>query len=216
MVRTLPLGIGCWHHCHMDTDSNDAPDTPTTQEDTPTTTEDPAGRTDPPFTADEYETVTGYIDFHRQTLAWKIRGLGIDQLRATIPSSAMTLGGMLAHLSFVEDFWISLCVGSEMPEPWASTDWDADQDADWHLAGASDAEALWKLWEDSVERSRGIVDGLVAAHGPDAAMAGLHEDRGSGEQVTLRWILVHLVEEYARHVGHADLLREAIDGLTGE
>lgn len=207
----------------MTADSNDAPDTSTTSEDSRITTDDsrtasddPAGRTDPPLLADEHDTVTGYIDFHRQTLAWKIRGLDIDQLRATLPSSAMTLGGMLSHLSFVEDFWLSLCVGGEMPEPWASTDWDADQDADWHLAGTSDADALWKLWEDSVERSRGIVDGLVAAHGPDAAMAGRHEDKGSGEQVTLRWILVHLVEEYARHVGHADLLRECVDGRTGQ
>lgn len=189
----------------MDSDSNDAPAGSAADD-----------RADPPVVANEYDTVVGYIDFHRQTLAWKIRGLDIDELRATHPPSDMTLGGMLAHLSFVEDFWISLVVGRDMPEPWASTDWDADPDADWHLTTTSGAEELWGLWEASVARSRGILGGLVEKHGAEAVMTTTHRDWRSGEQVSLRWILVHLVEEYARHVGHADLLRESIDGQTGE
>lgn len=203
----------------MDTDSREAPErSPTERTDTEPSRTEPAHteRTDPPVVANEYDTVVGYIDFLRQTLAWKTCGLDIDQLRTMLPPSDMTLGGMLAHLSFVEDFWISLVVGRDMPEPWASTDWDADPDWDWHLAAASGAEELWGLWEASVARSRGVLGDLVEKHGAEAVMATTHEDGGSGEQMSLRWILVHLVEEYGRHVGHADLLRESIDGQTGE
>jgi uncharacterized damage-inducible protein DinB len=177
---------------------------------------DGSHRTDPPGIAGEYDTVVGYIDFLRQSLAWKIRGLGIDQLRRTLPPSTMTLGGMLAHLAYVEDFWFSRVVGGTWPEPWASTDWAADQDWDWHLVGTSGADDLWGLWEASVARSRAVLRAQLEAHGAEAALATAYRPWSGDDTVSLRWILVHMVEEYGRHVGHADLLRESIDGQTGE
>ena len=199
----------------MTTDSNDAPaHTGPLKHTSPPT--DGSHRTDPPGIADEYDTVVGYIDFLRQTLAWKIRGLDIAQLRRALPPSSMTLGGMLAHLAYVEDFWFSRVVGGHWPEPWASTDWGADPDWDWHLVGTSGADDLWGLWEASVARSRAVLSGYLEEHGTEAALATPHRPWSGDDTVSLRWILVHMVEEYGRHVGHADLLRESIDGQTGE
>ena len=119
----------------------------------------------------------------------------------------MTLGGMLKHLAFVEHWWFH-CVfqGHESAEPWASVDWHADGDWDWHSAA-----------DDTPERAVGALDAAVAAADRISAGAGLGRPRGapeprSGEAFRLRWILLHMVEEYARHNGHADLIRESIDG----
>ena len=177
---------------------------------------DASRRTDPPFNAGEHDTVGGYIDFLRQTVAWKARGLDIDQLRQTLPPSSMTLGGMLAHLAYVEDFWLSRTVAGEWPQPWASVDWDADEDWDWHLVGTSGADDLWQMWETSVARSRDVLRRVIETHLAEAALATTYRPWSGDDTVSLRWILVHLVEEYGRHAGHADLLREAIDGQTGE
>jgi hypothetical protein len=93
-------------------------------------------------------------------------------------------------------------------------DWRADPDWDWHSAAEDTPEQLHALWQDAVARSRSLVAEALADGGPGRLAAWI--DDYHGEAPSLRWILVHLVEEYARHNGHADLLRESVDGLTGE
>ncbi|GAA1169847.1 DinB family protein [Ornithinimicrobium humiphilum] len=174
---------------------------------------DEQGRPEPPMVAGEAATLLGFLDFQRATLEWKTRGLDEAGLRTTLPPSGMTLAGLLKHLAWVEDFWfVHTAGGSPMPEPWAGVDWDADHDWEWHSALEDDAPALRATWEASVARSRALVDRLLVTSGLD----GTHTAWGGRAEVTLRWILVHMVEEYARHNGHADLLREAVDGVTGE
>jgi len=174
---------------------------------------DEHGRLDPPFAGDEMSTLRGFLDFHRRTLAWKLEGLTRDQLAATHPPSTMTLGGMLKHLAYVEDSWFGeVFLGREPSEPWRSTDWQADADWDWHSAVDDDPADVLALWTESVARSDAALE--AATDGLDTL--AVRPWRGTGEPLSLRWIVVHMIEEYCRHNGHADLLREAIDGSTGE
>jgi uncharacterized damage-inducible protein DinB len=127
----------------------------------------------------------------------------------------MTLGGLLKHLAYVEDFWCSRQMhGRDPTPPWDSVDWKADPDWDWHSAADDTPDQLRTLWQDAVARSRSLVAEGLAGGGLDRLAARVDEWRG--EAPSLRWILAHLIEEYARHNGHADLLRESVDGLTGE
>lgn len=175
-------------------------------------TADEHGRTDPPFAGDEMSTLRGFLDFHRRTLAWKLEGLTRDQLAATHPPSTMTLGGMLTHLAYVEDWWFGVVLdGSDPVEPWASAPWHEDPDWDWRPAAADPDDAV-ALWESAVARS----DALLVAAPDGLETVAVRRDRRTGEPISLRWIVVHMIEEYCRHNGHADLLREAIDGSTGE
>jgi uncharacterized damage-inducible protein DinB len=176
---------------------------------------DDHGRPEPPLDATEADTLLGFLDFHRATLEWKTRGLADEQLRTALAPSSMTLGGMLKHLALVEDHWFTeVAAGTPEPEPWASVDWAADRDWEWHSAAQDPGDALRALWAASVARSRTVTDRLLA-EGPEA-LGRLHARPTGQTQFSLRWILVHMVEEYARHNGHADLLREAIDGSVGE
>jgi hypothetical protein len=104
---------------------------------------DEQGRPSPPLNGDEASTLLGFLDFQRATLEWRCRGLGDDQLRITLAPSPLTLGGMLHHLAYVEDYWFSGVV-AEQPtlEPWASVDWKADPDWDWHVAAEQSGETL--------------------------------------------------------------------------
>lgn len=170
-------------------------------------------RTDPPLAADEITTLRTFLDFHRRTLLLKTDGLDAGQLARTHAPSTMTLGGLLKHLALVEDSWFGeVLAGREPSEPWASVDWDADRDWEWHTAAQDDPDALRTLLRDTIARSDAIVDAL----GGDLDHPAARPHRRTGEPISLRWILVHMIEEYARHNGHADLLREAIDGVTGE
>ena len=175
---------------------------------------DEHGRPEPPLAGDETATLVGFLDFHRATLAWKCAGLDADALRATTAASSMTLGGMLKHLAYVEELWCSRWLHGRDPQPpWDTVDWKADQDWDWHSAAGDTPEQLHALWRDAVERSRSLVAEALADSGLDQLARRTWPD---GRAPSLRWILVHLIEEYARHNGHADLLRESVDGLTGE
>jgi hypothetical protein len=122
----------------------------------------------------------------------------------------MTLGGMLSHMAFVEDWWFSVrLLGNEPEPPFAGVDWEADWDWDWHTAVDRSPEELRGMLAAAVARSRERVAGM---HLDAVAATTTH----SGEPFTLRWVVLHMVEEYARHNGHADLLRESIDGSTGD
>ena len=168
----------------------------------------------PPSSGDEMATLLGFLELQRATLEWKTGGLGAAGLTATVGSSTMTLGGMLKHLALVEDYWCSQWLhGRDQGPPWDAVDWDADPDWDWHSAAHDTPEQLHTMWHDAVARSRDLVSDGLAAGGLDVLAKRSEPD---GESPSLRWILLHLIEEYARHVGHADLIRESVDGLTGE
>lgn len=173
-------------------------------------------RTDPPLRADEATTLLAFLDYHRDTFRSKVAGLDSAQLAATLAPSPMTLGGMMKHLALVESNWLSArLMGRPEVEPWASVDWAADEDWDWHSAAHDSPEELRALFDESVAASDAIVAEALATDGLDHESAIVSNVEGEG-RFSLRWILVHLIEEYARHNGHADLIRESIDGLTGE
>ena len=181
----------------------------------PMTDLDEQGRPEPPLAADETASVLGFLEFQRATLAWKCSGLDAAGLRATTAASSMTLGGLLKHMAYVEDLWFSRRLyGRGKTPPWDTVDWEADRDWDWHSAAEDTPEELRTLWQDAVTRSRGLVAEALVDGGLDRPAAVL--DDYHGQAPSLRWILLHMIEEYARHNGHADLLRESVDGLTGE
>ena len=176
---------------------------------------DEQGRLEPPLAADETATLLAFLEYQRATLGWKCAGLDADGLDATVGASSMTLGGLLKHMAYVEDLWCSRRLHGRDPEPpWDRVDWDADADWDWHSASDDSPEHLQALWQDAVARSRPLVAEALADGGLDRSAVWV--DDWYGVAPSLRWILVHLIREYARHDGHADLLRESVDGLTGE
>jgi uncharacterized damage-inducible protein DinB len=172
-------------------------------------------RTDPPLRADEATTLRAFLDFHRDTFRWKCAGLTQEQLAQTLPPSDMTLGGMMKHLAVVESGWFeeTFAGGTSMP-PFDTVDWDADRDWEWHTAKDDTPEELFALFDEAVRRADAVVDGALAGQGLDAESS--QESRRNEGRFSLRWIIVHMIEEYARHNGHADLIRESIDGQTGE
>jgi hypothetical protein len=164
-----------------------------------------ATRTDPPAQGSEREQLLAFLDYHRATFAQKTGGLDSAQLATTAAASTMTLGGMLKHAALNEDAWFTQRLGGgALPEPWASVDWEARPDWEWETAADDSPDELRAQWEESVARSRALLAG-VDLDAPAAAA-----------RFNARWIVVHMIEEYARHNGHADLIREAIDGETGE
>ncbi|GED10369.1 DinB family protein [Cellulosimicrobium cellulans] len=172
-------------------------------------------RTDPPVSADEVDTLRGFLDFHRETLRWKTSGLDAAELAHRVRPSSMTLGGLLKHLAFVESQWFSQVLLDEpLMAPFDTADWADDRDWDWTSAAGDSPAALRMLFDRAVAASDAILDDALADGGLDRLSA--RPDRHTGEHWNLRWILVHMIEEYARHNGHADLLREAIDGTVGE
>jgi hypothetical protein len=172
-------------------------------------------RIDPPLRANEADTLLGYLDYQRDTLRQKTHGLGAEQLRAKLPPSTMTLGGMLKHLALVETWWFNeVMLGNPQIEPWASVDWEADEDWDWHSADADSPEQLRALFDSAAAASDEIIRTALADGGLD--QLSVRESRRTEGAFSLRWIILHMIEEYARHNGHADLLRESIDGVTGE
>jgi uncharacterized damage-inducible protein DinB len=175
---------------------------------------DEQGREEPPLEADEAGTVLGFLEYQRATLAWKCEGLDAAGLTATVGASAMTLGGLLKHMALVEDDWLSWRLhGRDRPPPWDTVDWDADPHWEWRSAAEDSPEQLAALWQGTVARSRSLVAEALAEGGLERLARRTWSD---GRAPSLRWILMHMIEEYARHNGHADLLRESVDGRTGE
>jgi hypothetical protein len=156
----------------------------------------------------------GFLERQRATLAWKCGGLDAAGLRATLALSSMTLGGTLKHLAHIEDEMFSQWLhGRDLGPPWDTVDWDADPDWDWHSAAEDSPEQLLTLWQDAMARSRSLVTEALGDGGLERLGTGITNARG--ESPTLRYILITMIEEYARHNGHVDLLRESVDGLTG-
>jgi uncharacterized damage-inducible protein DinB len=168
----------------------------------------------PPVAGDEHDTLVGALERQRGYVAWKCGNLGPAGLRATLGPSTMTLGGLLKHLALVEDDWISVKLhGRDRCPPWDAIDWDADPDWEWRSAAEDTPAQLRSMWEEAVARSRALVAEAFAAGGLDRPAAFTWPD---GRTPSLRRILIDMIEEYARHVGHADLIRESVDGLVGE
>lgn len=174
---------------------------------------DDQGRPEPPPAGDEIDTLVGFLEYQRATFGWKCGGLDQTGLSTTIAASSMTLGGMLKHMADVEDSWFSVRLrGNDPAPPWNEVDWDADPDWEWHSAADDTPEQLHEIWRDAVARSREMVAAVLPAGLGQLAVFRWAD----GSAPSLRWILCHMIEEYARHNGHADLIRESIDGSTGE
>jgi Protein of unknown function (DUF664) len=169
---------------------------------------------EPPVAGNEADTLIGSLERERRIFAWKCGGLDAAGLRATVGASPVTLGGLLKHLALIEDEYFSRRLrGQEFGPPWDTVDWDADPDWEWHSAAEDSPAQLYALWEEAVARSRAAVADALADGGPGQLARFTWPD---GRSPSLRRILVDLIEEYARHVGHADLIRESVDGLVGE
>ena len=179
----------------------------------PGITIDDQGRPEPPVAADETATLLGFLDFQRATFAWKCSELDAAGLQATVGVSSMTLGGMLKHLALVEESWFCRWLGRDMRQLWKDVDWNGDPDWEWRTAAEDSPEQLRTLWEESVALARGSL-GEALTHGDLGQPAT--RTWPDGRAPNLRWIVCHMIEEYARHNGHADLIREAVDGSTGE
>jgi uncharacterized damage-inducible protein DinB len=173
-------------------------------------------RTDPPLDADEPTMLRAFLDYHRDTLRLKVDGLTREQLGQTLPPSSMTLGGMVKHLALVESNWFEVVLtGGELMPPFPDVDWDADPDWEWRTGADDGPERLMALFDDALARADRAIDEAAASPTGLDTRSVKPSRRGDGH-FTLRWILLHMIEEYARHNGHADLIRESIDGRTGE
>jgi hypothetical protein len=169
---------------------------------------------EPPLAGTEVEHLVGALDRLRWTFRWKAGGLDASGLQTRIGASVLTLGGLLKHLAFVEDYTSSTKLSGESPGgPWNPADWDADADWEFTSAFSDTPEHLYGLWDGAVERSRVRLSAALADGGLDQLVDASDDD---GRHASLRRLVCDLIEEYGRHTGHADLLREAVDGLVGE
>lgn len=169
---------------------------------------------EPPFAGSEVEHLLGALDRMRATFRWKAGGLDSAGLRARVGASSLTLGGLLKHLALVEDdtFRTKLS-GEQLGAPWDTADWDGDPDWPFTSAAQDTPEQLYALWDDTVERARTRLNAALTDGGLDQLV---HVRAPDGRHASLRRLVCDMIEEYGRHTGHADLLREAVDGRVGE
>ena len=169
---------------------------------------------EPPLAGSEAEQLLGALNRLRTSFRWKTDNLDSAGLAVRIGASSLTLGGLLKHLALVEDHsFSSKLSGTPLGPPWNTVDWRADPDWDFDSAAGDSPEQLYALWDEAVRRSQAQLDAALADGGLDQL---IHLARPDGRQANLRRLVCDLIEEYGRHTGHADLLREAVDGLIGE
>ena len=162
----------------------------------------------------EAEALTAVLERNRRTFAWKTADLDQQGLRASTPPSTMTLGGLIKHVALVEADWLAVKLAGEgYGAPWDAVDFDADPDWEWRTGATDPPDDVYAVWRAAVERSRALVAAVVEERGLDGPASFTWTD---GRTPTVRDMLLDMIEEYARHTGHADLLREALDGRTGE
>jgi uncharacterized damage-inducible protein DinB len=163
-------------------------------------------RTAPPFIADEQAMLNNWLDWHRETLAVKCAGLSEEQLRQrSVPPSTLSLLGLVRHMAHVERAWFRHVLNDENVPLLYKTD---DPDGEFNDVDTASAEEAFATWRAEVEHARKI--------SADVPLDAIGKRQRHGQDCSHRWILVHMIEEYCRHNGHADILRESIDGLTGE
>jgi Protein of unknown function (DUF664) len=168
---------------------------------------------EPPLAGTEAEQLVGALERLRATFRWKADGLDAAGLRARAGASALTLGGLLKHLAAMEDYTFTTKLrGAPLGAPWDAWGWDGSNDWEFTSAASDTPEQLYALWDDAVERSRSRLSAALAEGG----LGQLTNVSADGPHASLRRLLCDLIEEYGRHTGHADLLREAVDGLSGE
>ncbi|WP_326837173.1 DinB family protein [Amycolatopsis rhabdoformis] len=173
---------------------------------TPPAKSAPPERLDPPMDADERTQLTMFLDYLRASVVWKCSGLTDEQARRRlVPSELTTISGLLGHLALVENWWFRVVLDGQ-PDEWAEA-LAQDPDAEFRVALTTPIEQLIAGYEAEVALSREIV---AAREFTDTVR---YKDR---EDLNVRWVVTHLIEETARHLGHLDLLRELTDGLTGE
>ncbi len=165
----------------------------------------------PPLRGNELETLQAFLDYYRAVIVEKASGLEAEGLRARLGPSTLTLGAIVHHLALVENWWFHQCLtGEEEDDPWKGAPWDDDEDWDFTIAASLDPHTILDRYRSECERSRAIVE---ASSGLEQLSVRTNRE---GEAWSLRWILVHMIEETARHAGHMDLIRESIDGSTGD
>ena len=173
------------------------------------TTPDPADfRTDPPYGDDERAMLEAFLDYHRGTLLWKASGLTGEQLvDATVDPSRLTMLGLVRHLALNERSWFRQRVaGLDLPDTY---DLSENEDAELLELDPARAEEDFAIYRNEIAAAKEAVKDLPLDH-------TFPHPRREGVGITLRWVYLHMIEEYARHNGHADLIRERLDGLTGE
>jgi hypothetical protein len=169
---------------------------------------------EPPFAGTEAAQLLGALDRQRATFRWKAADLGAEGLRARLGVSTLTLGGLLKHLALQEDYASAVKLSGEpLGLPWDAADWEGDPDWEFTTAATDSPESLYALYDASVVRSRARFAHALSHGGPEQFV---HVALPDGRRVNLRRLLCDLLEEYSRHTWHADLLREAADGRTGE
>ncbi len=169
----------------------------------------PDPRNHPDSQADERTTLTGFLNFQRETLAWKCADLSAEQLaRRAVPCTTMSLLGIVRHMAEVERIWFRVVLSQQPPVPHFYSDEDTDGEFNDAVADDEVVAIGFATWRAEIAYAESFV-----ASAPNLDVAGTNK---WGETMSLRWILVHMVEEYARHNGHADLLRQTIDGRAGE
>jgi hypothetical protein len=169
---------------------------------------------EPPFAGTETEALLGALDRQRWTFRYKAGDLDAAGLRATVGASSLTLGGLLKHLAANEDYLVSVKLsGAPMPEAWQDNGWDGDDDWEFTSAAGDTPDTLYALYDGAVARARELTAAAIADGGLDQPV---HASDGEGNHANLRRLLFDQLEEYGRHTGHADLLRQAVDGRVGE
>jgi hypothetical protein len=169
---------------------------------------------EPPIAGTEEEHLVGALDRLRTTFRWKADALDAAGMQTRIGASSLTIGGLLKHLAAQEDYASTTKLSGEpLGAPWDATGWDGSDD--WEFTSSADdtPEQLYALWDAAVERSRARFDAALADGGLDQLV---HVAWPDGRHASLRRLLCDLIEEYGRHTGHADMIREAVDGLVGE
>lgn len=160
---------------------------------------------------DEAEMLQFALDRVRRQFAWKTGGLEAEQLRRQHPPSTMTLAGLIKHMAFVEDGFAATAAEQPLGPPWDAHDWVGNDEWGWESVLTDDPQELYGLWYASVERSRAAWAAMSADGGLDTMVADADPEWVKNR----RRILIDLLEEYLKHTGHADVLREAVDGLRG-
>lgn len=169
---------------------------------------------EPPFAGTETEHVLGALDRLRATFRWKADSLDAEQIHATVGRSTLSAGGLLKHLAVQEDYAAFVKIAGEpMPPVWDDNDWDDDQDWEFSSSVAQSPDDLYTLYDDALARARAVVRRALDERGIADESAVTLED---GTRAGIRRILFDLLEEYGRHTGHMDLIREGLDGRVGE
>jgi uncharacterized damage-inducible protein DinB len=170
----------------------------------------PDDRLEPPRRAGERATLEGFMDYYRDTVLWKVSGMSDQDLKKVIVPSGWSALGMVKHLAYVERNWFRVRLAGEkdLPVPWS----EADPDADFRVEPDETAEQILQFYRDECARSRAIAAGATL----EDLASEWPADRPPERRPNLRWIYVHMIEETARHAGHLDVVRELIDGATGD